>query len=152
MSDPFRDDPHGHSPTLERLATRSPAAGEIVEIERVPAEDRELVLGNALGDTTPIGCLAAVGYVAAVAVGIAWLTGAVAAPDAEITQIDDHTFRVVLRGTAPTDASQPPAAPADDSELRRFVDDVLVSVHADVGIASVTLGGTAKALAPPKKS
>lgn len=228
MSDPFRDDIHGRSPTLERLASRSPEAAEILEIERVPASVRDVTLGAAIGDVQPIGCLAMVGYLAAVGVGIAWLTGAVTpivllagvlaivgghvahalsraawhrrvaarlawvdqrpfpitgirgylaaarpmidvrflapplaatvtsgirghAPDAEVSQVDDYTFRIVLRAAPRTDVAEPVLVHADDRELMRFVDEVLVPVDADVGIASVTLGGTTTALAAPKR-
>ena len=61
-------------------------------------------------------------------------------PEAEVTQIDDQTFRVVLRG----------GRPADEPELRRFVDEVLVPVDGDLGVESVNLGGKRVTLAMTK--
>lgn len=58
-------------------------------------------------------------------------------PAAEVTQIDDQTFRILLRHDARDGTTPPPDAAA----LQRFIDEVLVPVDDDLGIESVTLGG-----------
>lgn len=57
-------------------------------------------------------------------------------PGAAVSQLDDRTFRIALHGTAPRHHG-------DEAALHRFVDEVLVPVHHDLGVESVTLGGRA---------
>lgn len=63
-------------------------------------------------------------------------------PGAEVTALDDRTFRIVLPAGADVDAQNPGFGKAPDPHrLRTFVEEVLVPVHADLGITGVRLGG-----------
>jgi hypothetical protein len=70
---PFRTATHAHSATLARLAARHPAAEAIHAVER--RTDTDELVGIALGDPAPIGCLMMVGYVGTLAVALAWSLG-----------------------------------------------------------------------------
>ncbi len=209
--DPFRTASHGHSPTLARLARRHPAAEAIHAASR--RTDTDDLVGVALGDAPPVGCVMMLGYVGTLAVALAWSLGwlpLVAAaiggativaghlllavgrarwrrrtqaalawtttqpfpiagvrgffaatvpmvdvtfatpPDldafaagirghtggARVLAIDDATYRIELpvRGRE----ADPPA---DAAWLARFVGEVLVPLHEELGIAEVQLGG-----------
>ena len=71
--DPFRTASHGHSPTLARLANRHPAAEAIHAVER--RTDTDDLVGVALGDAPPVGCVMILGYVGTLAVALAWSLG-----------------------------------------------------------------------------
>lgn len=217
--DPFRTASHGHSPTLARLASRHPAAEAIHAASR--RTDIDDLVGVALGDAPPVGCVMILGYVGTLAVALAWSLGwlpltavaigagtivgghllqavgrarwrrrtqaALAWTDAQpfpiagvrgffaatvpmidvtfatppaldafaagirghtggarVVVIDDATYRIELpvRGSDDGDGAPPPA---DAAWLERFVAEVLVPLHEELGVAAVQLGGRVRA-------
>lgn len=221
--DPFRTASHGHSPTLARLASRHPAAEAIHAVER--RTDIDDLVGVALGDAPPIGCVMILGYVGTLAVALAWSLGwlplaavaigagtivgghllqavgrarwrrrtqaalawtatqpfpiagvrgffaatvpmidvSFATPPtvdafaagirghtggARVVVIDDATYRIELpvRGG---DADDGAATTADAAWLKRFVAEVLVPLHEELGVTEVQLGGSVRADEPP---
>ncbi len=216
--DPFRTASHGHSPTLAWLANRHPAAEAIHAVER--RTDTDDLVGVALGDAPPVGCVMILGYVGTLAVALAWSLGwlplaavaigggtivaghllqavgrarwrrrtqaalawtsaqpfpiagvrgffAATVPMIDVTfatpptvdalaagirghtggarvlAIDDATYRIELpvRGSGDDEAT----TTADAAWLKRFVGEVLVPLHEELGIAAVQLGGSVRA-------
>ena len=73
------------------------------------------------------------------------------APTATVTAIAPATFRLRWPIAGKADDGEPPAGPPRQvSWLRRFLDEVVVPLHADLGVERVELGGT-RALPPPVK-
>lgn len=73
------------------------------------------------------------------------------APTATVTAIGPATFRLRWPiADQPDDREPPSKAPRDLGWLRRFVDEVLVPLHADLGVERVELGGTRALPAPVK--